>query len=115
MRVNAVVGVNLPEVVTLYVSGDVDEQDTSELCDLIVGNGCPATPTVALDLSEVTFFGSGGIRALIRASKLLQARDCRLCIDDCSGFVQRVLDVTGVRAAFSRSDVVVPLDDEGAA
>ena len=115
MRVNAVVGVNLPEVVTLYVSGDVDEQDTTELCDLIVGNGCPATPTVALDLSDVTFFGSAAIRALIRASRLLEDRDCQLCIDDCSGFVARVLDVTGVRAAFERSDGVVPVENEGAA
>ena len=51
---------------------------------------------VTLDLSEVTFIDSEGVKILLRAYKALQARGGKLSIDGCSQFAANVFDVLGM-------------------
>ena len=90
--------------VTVRVAGEIDMNEADQLCDVIVAAAGPATIMVVLDLTGVTFFGSGGISSLIAARRILLERDVRLCVDDCSEMVETVLEATGMRAHLPRSD-----------
>jgi anti-sigma B factor antagonist len=112
MLTSAADGVPFPGAVTLRVSGDVDLDQMDELRDSIVACGDMVTPIVVVDMTEVTFIGSSGLRALIGAKAILEAKDLRFCVDDCSEIVERVLKVTGLRDNFERSSQVVAADDD---
>jgi anti-anti-sigma factor len=94
--------------VTVRVSGEVDMNESDQLCDVIVASSGPATTTVVVDLEGVTFFGSAGISALIAARRILLGRGQRFCVDDCSELVERVLESTGMREHLPRSDSLGP-------
>jgi anti-anti-sigma factor len=86
----------LPGAVTLFVSGEIDGEEADQLCDVIVACSRPAITAVVIDLTDVTFFGSSGISALIGAKRILAERHLRLIVDGCSDTVRSVLQITGV-------------------
>jgi anti-anti-sigma factor len=51
---------------------------------------------VLLELDDVTFLDSSGIREIVRARKLFEERGGRLVVDGASGAVQQVLEVSGL-------------------
>jgi anti-anti-sigma factor len=51
---------------------------------------------VVLDLGEIDFIDSSGIRVIVRAARHLQERDGRLLVENTSGATQRILEVTGI-------------------
>ena len=58
------------------------------------------SPELVVDLSQVTFLDSTGIRALVDAEQALARRGGRLVVRGASGVVRRCLDVTGVLERF---------------
>jgi anti-anti-sigma factor len=92
--------------VKLFISGDIDGGVADEFRDAVVVYAGQGTVAVVLDLEEVTFFSSAGISALLAARRILLEHDIVLCIDDCSEIVETLLQTTGVRAHFARSDAV---------
>jgi anti-sigma B factor antagonist len=57
-------------------------------------------PDVALDLSGVTFADSSGLAVLLMAARRWAAEERRLVVRKPSRVVVRIIDLTGVRAAF---------------
>ena len=57
-------------------------------------------PELVVDLSQVTFLDSTGIRELIDAEQALARRGGRLVICGAHGVVRRCLDITGVLERF---------------
>src|SRR5512134_819461 len=51
---------------------------------------------VVLDLAEIDFIDSTGIRVIVRAARLLQENGGRLLVENTSGATQRILEVTGI-------------------
>jgi anti-anti-sigma factor len=51
---------------------------------------------VVLDLGDVDFIDSSGIREIVRAGRRLQDADGRLLVENTSGATQRILEVTGI-------------------
>jgi anti-anti-sigma factor len=51
---------------------------------------------VVLDLSDVSFLDSSGIRSIVRAARTLSERDGRLTCRGLSGAAGRVLEVSGL-------------------
>jgi anti-anti-sigma factor len=51
---------------------------------------------VVLDLAEVDFIDSSGIREIVRAGRRLQDDGGRLLVENTSGATQRILEVTGI-------------------
>jgi anti-sigma B factor antagonist len=80
----------------LTVTGDFDmsEVDTFDqaIDELVEGGG----RLLILDLGDVSFLDSSGLRAVIRAKKLLAEHDGRLAITGLSGAAQRVLELSGL-------------------
>jgi anti-anti-sigma factor len=59
---------------------------------------------VLLELHEVTFLDSSGIREIVRGRKELEEQGGRLMVEGASGAVQQVLEVSGLLDALSRPD-----------
>jgi anti-anti-sigma factor len=59
-------------------------------------------PPLVVDLSQVTFLDSTGIRELILAEQALAHRGGRLVVHGASGVVRRCLETTGVLEHFGR-------------
>ncbi|GAA3031960.1 STAS domain-containing protein [Actinokineospora globicatena] len=90
---------------TISVLGDVDATSAGVLVEpLTAATGGPAE-RVVLDLSEVTFFGSHGLCAVVDAHQRAVSRGITLVVV-CSRGVSRLLEVTGV-ADTLRQDAVL--------
>ncbi len=94
--------------VTLICVGELDTSAWREFRQEVIDCGAIAdTRRVVLDLSDVTFFDSSAIRALIGAREQLLQHDVELRVDKVSPIVTRVLEITGLDA------YLVPPDDGG--
>ena len=51
---------------------------------------------VVLDLGEIDFIDSSGIRVIVRGARHLQERGGRLLVENTSGATQRILEITGI-------------------
>ena len=69
----------VPNCVVLSVVGEVDLVTVPGL-DAAIAEHVAAAPCLVLDLSGVTFFGSLGLAALMRAMTLADERDTRLLL-----------------------------------
>ncbi|MET0727527.1 MAG: STAS domain-containing protein [Acidimicrobiales bacterium] len=62
--------------------------------------GPDPSPELVVDLSQVTFLDSTGIRELIVTERALEHRGSRLVVRGAQGVVRRCLEVTGVLEHF---------------
>jgi len=78
---------------TITVAGEIDMSNATELAEYIVQF---EAGDVALDLTEVTFLDSSGLRALLAAHERIKRGGARLVIRKASDRVLRVLGVAGL-------------------
>lgn len=84
---------------TVIVAGDVDMLTAVDLHDHVFLTLATARPrdTVAINLSQVQFFGSSGIRVLLDAQQAAQLRDVELLLlVGPNRIVRRILSITGI-------------------
>jgi anti-anti-sigma factor len=79
---------------TLSVTGQIDVATVDALAAGLRDALATAPETIVLDLSEVAFFGSGGLRALLEADGHARASGCRLVVIPGTGVVRTLLDRT---------------------
>jgi anti-anti-sigma factor len=80
----------------LLARGELDVASADQLAqalDPLIDGGATL---VVLDLTDVSFLDSSGLRTIVRAATALEERDGRLVIDGASPAVARVLEVTGL-------------------
>ena len=92
--------------VTLTFEGELETHNWTEFRDAIIDGAVEGTTNVIVDLSQVTFFDSSAIRALLGARLALEPRGIVISIGPRSDLVQRVLQLTGLFEHFP------PVDDE---
>ena len=85
----------LPSAVVLRVVGSVDSNTAPELQAALLRATEGSTGGVELDLAEVSFMSSAGLRALLLASKALQKRGERLRLSNVPPQIYNVLNLTG--------------------
>jgi anti-anti-sigma factor len=96
------------EVRRISLSGRLDTVGSEEIADELASLSASANRGVVVDLSQVTFLSSMGIRALIAAAKARQANGGRMVLlVDGSDVVVRTLEATGV------GELIPVYDDEG--
>ncbi|MEV4418086.1 STAS domain-containing protein [Catellatospora sp. NPDC049609] len=83
------------------VHGEIDLM-TCELLSTELGEATKQSPEVLVDLSGVSFLDSAGIRVLVEAHQTAARVGHQLCVDNAHGWVERVLEVTGVRELLAR-------------
>lgn len=82
--------------ITMTVHGDIDPSSVGELEGEIRAAlfGAPDASTLALDLADVAFMDSSGLRVLITVHKLMDERRGDLVVRHPSPTVSRLLEVT---------------------
>lgn len=86
----------LDDVAHVTVAGEIDEATIDRFNRGLRDAVYEAEHAVALDLSQVTFIGSSGISALLRARTFALDRGVRFWISQASRQVERVLDLMGI-------------------
>ena len=82
--------------VTIQLHGELD-MATAPRLGRVLDEALDAMPdTVRLDLSDLTFLDSTGIRVLITASRRAKAQDCSVILHAPREHVLRTLKLTGV-------------------
>ncbi len=85
-------------VTIVYVAGEIDIS-TSERFQSFLGEQVGHEPDVlTVDLADVTFVGSEGLRVLIWLQTECTGRRIRLAIGECSTTVLRAFELTGLTA-----------------
>jgi anti-sigma B factor antagonist len=84
----------------LSVSGDIDAQVADQVRDAgLAAASCAGG--FAIDLSQVSFIDSSGLAALIAINNALQSAHSQLTILNPSRPARRILQLTGLDAAFT--------------
>jgi len=78
--------------------GPVIVERVSELAD-------EGVKLIILDLADVSFLDSSGLRGIIQAGNLLAGQDGQLLIEGASGATQRVLEITGLLERYRAGDI----------
>jgi anti-anti-sigma factor len=81
---------------SVVVRGDIDMDTAAQLervLDDVIAKGALL---VTLDLEQVDFLDSSGLRVILGASNKLHAQEGQLLLEGASSAVERVLEITGV-------------------
>ncbi|MEZ5410092.1 MAG: STAS domain-containing protein [Acidimicrobiales bacterium] len=79
----------------LKVVGVVDSHTASQLRDAIIAHG-HTDDDLVLDLADVEFIDSSGLRIIVNAHSELEAASRRLVLTNTSSAVTRLLEITGL-------------------
>jgi anti-anti-sigma factor len=80
----------------LTMTGDLDKSSVDAFDSAIRAAIDVGARLVVLDLGNVTFLDSAGLRSIMRAASMLADQGGRLTVGGLSGAAQRVLEVTGL-------------------
>ena len=90
----------------IFLSGRLDTAGSEEIADELASLSASANRGVIVDLSQVTFLSSMGIRALIAGAKAQQAQGGRMVLHVAGNdVVSRTLEATGI-------DDLIPMFDD---
>ena len=84
----------------LILTGEIDIATAGSLREAAQRAIAAPLERLVLDFAGVTFCDSQGLATLIAINKEAQAAGSRLLIINVGAFMDRLLDVTGLRAAF---------------
>ncbi len=84
----------------ITASGEIDIHTCTQLEEALVRLAHDGVATVTLDLGEVAFIDSSGLRALVVGHKALEERGGTLMVTNPSSMAARLLEVTGLDALF---------------
>ena len=85
-----------PDAVWITCAGAIDLATAVQVDDAVAHALGVNEGRIRIDMSNVDFFGSDGIRCLLRAHELCERAGVELVVD-ASGPVLRVLEVSGVK------------------
>jgi len=80
----------------LTITGNLDTATVQPLDDAVDEVLAAGGRLVTLDLSNVSFLDSSGLRSIVRASNLVAEHHGRLVVSGLSGAAQRILEVSGL-------------------
>jgi anti-sigma B factor antagonist len=85
----------LPSTIVLHIVGAVDSNTAPELQDALLRATDAPSGSVELDLAQVSYVSSAGLRVLLLAAKALQKRGERLSLLNVPSQILNVLNLTG--------------------
>jgi len=97
-------------VLTLTLKGRLDADGTDKMAGLLAGYIDRGERRLVLDLSQVDYISSVGLRALMLAAKRLAPLDGRIVLCGPQAPIRHLLDVAGFTSMFS----IVATRDEAA-
>ncbi len=89
---------------SVMVRGEIDMQTAAQLKEVLDRVVADGARLVALDLKQVDFVDSSGLRVILAASAELRAVEGTLFLEGASPTVLQVLEVTGLIEYLRRTD-----------
>jgi anti-anti-sigma factor len=86
-------------VAKVGLGGEIDDSNVEEVASTLRDLCAPPVERIELDLGEVDYLGSAGVRALVRAAD--NGRGIRVAVVQASQIVLRVLELTGLLSRLS--------------
>lgn len=87
---------------TLHVNGELDLASAGQLETSIAELCTDGATQVVLEMAELSFMDSTGLRSLLVSQELCTVNDCVLLLGTLSPQVERLLDVSGVDGRLPR-------------
>ena len=94
---------NASGVQTLRLQGELDLVSAGLLETRIAELCTDGATRIVLDLSELDFMDSTGLRALLVSAELCSVNSCRLLVGDLSPQVARLLELSGLDGRLPRA------------
>lgn len=91
-----------PHEHTLHLQGELDLASAGQLETSIAELCTDGAKQVLLDMAELSFMDSTGLRSLLVSQELCTVNDCRLILGELSPQVERLLDLSGVDGRLPR-------------
>ena len=90
----------------LRPSGSLDSTTSVDFGKSLISKVESGASNIVLDLSDLDYMSSAGIRTLLQAAKLMKTKDRQLSLCSLNNQVQEVFDISGFSAIFTlHSDV----------
>jgi anti-anti-sigma factor len=86
---------HLESAVVLHVAGQVDSNTAAQLHEPLLRAAEAPTGAVDLDLADVSYMSSAGLRVLLQAAKALQKRGDRLRLVNVPLHIYNILNLAG--------------------
>lgn len=93
-----------PRTWRVDLHGAIDLETAPELSDELEELAKQGAKLVIVDLTDVEFLDSSGLRALVHGARMVEEGGGRLLVEGASGAVERVLELTDVLRRLSISD-----------
>jgi anti-anti-sigma factor len=84
--------------IVIGVVGEIDLATAPEVAGAVSEALATGTPEIVVDLSQVSFLDSSGIRALVESHHAANEAGARLSVRGAQSWVAKVLNITGVGA-----------------
>ena len=88
--------------IVLELTGELDLSTVAMFVDALDELLDGDRVSIEIDMSGLTFIDSSGVGAYVTAYRRAQAKGSRLWVGERSGFVQRVLQLSGVEEALAQ-------------
>jgi anti-sigma B factor antagonist len=82
--------------VVVALQGQVDLATAPQLAQAVAGAAKQGSGAVVVDLTDVDFLDSAGVRALVESAQAAATAGVAVTVTGASGWVARVLEITGV-------------------
>jgi anti-sigma B factor antagonist len=82
--------------VVVALQGQVDLATAPQLAQAVAGATKQGSDAVVVDLTDVDFLDSAGVRALVESAQAAATAGVAVTVTGASGWVARVLEITGV-------------------
>jgi anti-anti-sigma factor len=102
----AIAVLQLDEARLLRLSGEFDIGGVGRFERHVGSDGDPKAQTTIIDLGELQFMDSSGLRALLQAESALRAEGRRVVVVRSSGQVAELLELTGVSERLEMADEI---------
>lgn len=82
--------------VVVAPSGQIDMASAPDLAERLAEARRPGVSEIVVDLAQVDFMDSAGVRVLVQAARESSTSGARLFLQGANGWVARVLEISGV-------------------
>jgi anti-anti-sigma factor len=92
------------DAIVVSIAGEIDMAREGELLAVLEVLDPPPDTVIEVDLGEVSFMDSAGLRGLLRAQAYLSGRSCQLHVRRPSRQVVKVIELIGIRSMLTFVD-----------
>ncbi len=92
--------ISTPSATVLRISGRIDSATANDF-DQVAPHRASTEGSLVIDLAEVDYVSSAGLRVFLRSAKAARSSGCRLVLTGLTSPVREVFDISGFATLFA--------------